>query len=160
MDAEKIKEYHQKGIWVTANETLIHVADMETSHLVNVAKMLLRHAVQYVAITLENSIADGFAFVDLLQGEMAQETVLNTLTDFEQNFDEQEVFKEYLLEHPFWKYVVSELRNRKSRTEFTHLKKQLDDFVYSLSDNFYTIPFRVSISVSKGEDRNAASQAG
>jgi len=102
MDAEKIKEYHQKGIWVTANETLIHVADMETSHLVNVAKMLLRHAVQYVAITLENSIADGFAFVDLLQGEMAQETVLNTLTDFEQNFDEQEVFKEYLLEHPFW----------------------------------------------------------
>lgn len=84
-------QWNARGEWVTKEGNAIHVTDMTTQHLVNVAKLLTRNS----ALWLRDDI-DDYAI----------------LYYYEEFCPSRFNYTQYLTEHPFWPHLSAELDKR------------------------------------------------
>ena len=98
-----IAQLHKRGIWVDSEGNETPIAKLESSHLVNIAKMLVRKA------KLQKQQNDNFyCFCPEPNGDMAQ-------IAFEQECDMvwDTEFDDYLVRNPVWKFIIQEIVKRK-----------------------------------------------
>lgn len=85
-------KHHARGEWITKEDRVIPVADMETSHLINVAKL--------IAVTM---------------AELLRESIDNYVAayDYESDFYPGYLnLTSYLSSHAFWPHLCAELDKR------------------------------------------------
>jgi hypothetical protein len=99
--------HHARGEWVTKEGRVIPVAEMETSHLVNVAKLMTRQVARLCADEWHDIVISAESF---LHGEGA----LNSIDGggYEYTDVDDEEFTEYLAGEPFWPHLSVELDKR------------------------------------------------
>jgi hypothetical protein len=99
--------HHARGEWVTKEGRVIPVAEMETSHLINVAKLITRQIARLCADEWHETVISAENF---LHGEAALTSIDGG--GYEYGEVEDEEFTAYLIDEPIWPHLSAELDKR------------------------------------------------